>query len=105
MTANRADPLDDISDFTPVKPQRPKPPMAAVRKVTADNGFTGSRTPPASPPRTVQRRHRTGRNVQLNLKVTATTLARFTALADRKNWLFAETLERALDALEKRGEG
>ena len=46
-----------------------------------------------------QRRHRTGRNAQLNFKVTPETLAQFTAIADLEKWLLAETLEHALDAL------
>ena len=46
-----------------------------------------------------QSRHRTGRNAQLNFKVTPETLAQFTAIADREKWLLAETLEHALDAL------
>ncbi len=48
-----------------------------------------------------RRRRRTGRNALLNLKVRPETLARFTAIADREGWLLAETLEHALDALEK----
>ena len=97
--ADRADPLGDISDFAPALPAKPKAPVAAVRKVSEANGFTARHAPAmARPP---QRRHRTGRNAQLNLKVTPETLAQFTAIADRENWLLAETLEHALDALEK----
>jgi hypothetical protein len=46
-----------------------------------------------------QRRHRFGRNAQLNFKVTQETLAQFAAIADREKWLLAETLEHALDGL------
>lgn len=92
VMTNRADPLGDISDFAPAPP-RPKPPVATVRKVAAANGFTPSR--PA--PRLQQRRYRTGRNIQLNLKVTAATMAKFTALADREGWSLAETLEQLLE--------
>jgi len=59
--------------------------------------FTASRVPAVMRP--PQRRHRTGRNAQLNFKVTPETLAQFTAIADREKWLLAETLEHALDAL------
>jgi len=96
---DRADPLGDISDFAPAIPTKPKAPVSAVRKVAEANGFTASRAPPSTRP--PQRRHRTGRNAQLNLKVTPETLAQFTAIADRENWLLAETLEHALDALER----
>jgi hypothetical protein len=95
---DRADPLGDISDFAPAIPAKPKAPVAMVRKVSEANGFTARRAPAATRPS--QRRHRTGRNAQLNLKVTPETLARFTAIADREKWLLAETLEHAIDALE-----
>jgi hypothetical protein len=96
---NRADPLGDISDFAPATPPKLKAPVSAVRKVAEANGFTASRAPAVMRP--LQRRRRTGRNVQLNLKVTPETLAQFTTIADREKWLLAETLEHALDALEK----
>jgi hypothetical protein len=99
---DRADPLGDISDFDVVPAKRTAPP-AMVRKVSEANGFTASRAPVKA--RQEQRRHRTGRNAQLNLKVRPETLARFTAIADREGWLLSETLERALDALELKGKG
>jgi hypothetical protein len=40
--------------------------------------FTASRVPAVMRP--PQRRHRTGRNAQLNFKVTPETLAQFTAI-------------------------
>jgi hypothetical protein len=48
-------------------------------------------------PAAAQRRHRFGRNAQLNF--TQETLAQFAAIADREKWLLAETLEHALDGL------
>jgi hypothetical protein len=97
--SDRADPLDDISDFAPAVPAKPKAPPAMVRRVSEANGFTASRAPAVMRP--PQRRYRTGRNAQLNLKVRPETLAQFTAIADREGWLLAETLEHALEALEK----
>jgi hypothetical protein len=47
------------------------------------------------------RQRRTGRNVQLNIKATAEVVERFVALSDRRRWALGETLEYALDALEK----
>jgi len=44
--------------------------------------FTASRVPGMMRP--PQRRHRTGRNAQLNFKVTPETLAQFAAIADRE---------------------
>jgi hypothetical protein len=61
--------------------------------------FAASRVPAVMRP--PQWRHRTGRNAQLNFKVTPETLAQFTAIADREKWLLAETLKHALDALTR----
>jgi hypothetical protein len=57
--------------------------------------------PTAAKPANVQRRRRTGRNVQLNIKARPDVIERFTALADKNGWVFGELLEHALDALEK----
>jgi hypothetical protein len=43
----------------------------------------------------VVRRRRTGRNVQLNVKATAQTIERFTAIADEHGMVFGEFLEAA----------
>jgi hypothetical protein len=56
--------------------------------------------PASTPQRREQRRHRTGRNVQLSIKARRETVDRFNALADRYGWVMAETLDKALDALE-----
>lgn len=47
------------------------------------------------------RRHRTGRNVQLNLKVTAEVQANFYAIADKLDLPLGAVLEKALASLEK----
>jgi hypothetical protein len=47
------------------------------------------------------RRHRTGRNIQLNIKARAETIARFYAIADFNGWVLGETFERAIAALER----
>ena len=48
-----------------------------------------------------QRRRRTGRNAQLNLKAKPETIAAYCALADRMGWGLGETLERAVVLLER----
>ena len=55
---------------------------------------------PAKPPAvaTPRRGRRTGRNIQLNIKITAETLNRFYQLSDDNGWLLGETFEHALDA-------
>jgi hypothetical protein len=47
------------------------------------------------------RRHRTGRNIQLNIKARAETIDRFYAIADRHGWVLGETFERAISELER----
>jgi hypothetical protein len=108
--APRADPfadtLDDLSSFQPVPVKRPRPERETVRQVSEANNFP-SRAPAAAPKAKVveapkpARRRRTGRNVQFNIKATPETIERFTRIADTNGWVFGETLERALDALER----
>ncbi|SDR63388.1 hypothetical protein SAMN05519103_08561 [Rhizobiales bacterium GAS113] len=104
-TPSRADPFADdldLSAFQPAPPKKPKIEKAAIRKVSEANNFP-SRAPAAKPaePTKPIRRRRTGRNVQFNIKATSETIERFVRLADSNGWVFGETLERALDALEK----
>jgi hypothetical protein len=70
-------------------------------------GFLGTQVQqkevqPAVEPVTVrqQRRYRTGRNKQLNIKATDETVDRFYKLSDEGNITLGEVLERALTALE-----
>lgn len=79
----RADPFGDLSEFRP----KPKPILAAIRDASEAAGFP-SRAP---------RRWRTGRNVQLNLKVSARTAERFAALADEHQIPFGALLEQLLN--------
>lgn len=47
------------------------------------------------------RRRRTGRNAQFNLKARPDTIERFCAVADAKGWGLGETLEQAVELLER----
>ena len=58
----------DLSQFTPKKPVKAEP-SEIVRQVAEKVNFQ-SREPTTKPQRKPDRRRRTGRNVQLNLKVT-----------------------------------
>jgi hypothetical protein len=102
---NRADPFD-LSDFTATPAKKPPALVQkeAIRQVSEANNFP-SRDPERTKPAklAVQRRRRTGRNVQFNIKATPETIARFTSLADKHGLVFGELLDRALDALEKSG--
>jgi hypothetical protein len=57
----------DLSQFTPQKPSKPES-SDIVRELAERANFQNSA--PAKPQRKPDRRRRTGRNVQLNLKVT-----------------------------------
>ncbi|MBS1834564.1 MAG: stability/partitioning determinant [Acidobacteria bacterium] len=93
----------DLSSFT-TKKTSPAPPVEAVRTVSEAAQFV-SREPvvaaAAVPKKKKDRRHRTGRNEQLNIKVTAECLRLFYDLSDTHNWVQGETLERALAALQR----
>jgi hypothetical protein len=102
---NRVDPFAgdlDLSEFKPAPPKKPKIEAAVIREVSEANNFPSrAASKPQKIKTAVQRRRRTGRNVQFNIKATPETIARFTALADQNGWVFGEALDRALDALEK----
>jgi hypothetical protein len=113
MTKERADlgfsgSLDqfDPSEWKPAPPKRTPTPAdkAATIKAAAAAGFS-SREP--KPQETQQetgqqpRRRRTGRNAQLNLKARPETITAFCAIADRQGWGLGETLEKAVELLER----
>ena len=101
----RADPFEDLSDFQPTPAKKPAALVQkeAIRQVSEANNFP-SRAPERlkSAKPVVQRRRRTGRNVQFNIKATAETIARFTALADKRAIPFGELLDQLLDAVESK---
>jgi hypothetical protein len=102
--SDRADPLGDLdlSGFAPVPATKPKVKPEAIRLVSEANNFP-SRSPaaPPSPKPKHQRRRRTGRSVQFNIKTTPEAIERFVTISDRQGWVFGETLDHALDALEQ----
>lgn len=100
----------DVSGFAPRKRERAgEAPREAVRAVSEASSFPSRE--PASPQKSGSRkqdvtkreprRYRTGRNVQLNIKVRAETLDSFYGIADTQGWVLGETLEKAVSALEK----
>lgn len=126
-----ADALDDLdlSEFKPkpVKAANDRPSKAATAKAAEASGFKsreaktvqdetakpdrsiadgvlvgqGDTIAPKMPETIQQRRRRTGRNAQFNLKARPETIDAYCALADRMGWGLGETLERAVALLEK----
>ena len=94
----------DVSDFKPKTPANVVEHPATVEqvRVVSEAANFRSREPkpaPSNPIRREQRRHRTGRNVQLNIKARAGAIEAFYAIADREHWVLGETFERAIEAL------
>jgi hypothetical protein len=104
------------SDHTEARPDK-----QALRQMAEQKGFSAREAPnltearltvalpPASLPASapvaaqeplLQRRYRTGRNRQLNLKVSDDALRRFYALADAQNLVLGVVFEQAVHALE-----
>jgi len=107
-----ADPLDDFNpaDWKTTQPKssanRLKPEESA--KAAAAAGFTsrevklvpGDRTK-AETVAALQRRRRTGRNAQFNLKAKPETIEAYCKLADAQGWGLGETLEKAVELLQR----
>ncbi len=98
----------DVSGFEPKSiPDKFAPAKEEVRAVAEAANFRSREakplkaTKPAEGPPRLQRRYRTGRNIQLNLKASRETLDVFYAISDANGWVLGETLERAVEALQK----
>ena len=89
----------DVSDFAPA----PAVKGAAQEQVKAiaEPAAFHSRDPASPSARREPRRHRTGRNVQLNLKVRQEDADAFYALADEHGWVLGEAFQKAIEALQK----
>ena len=93
----------DLSGFEPKPPVRPE----QVRGVAEQAGFRSREvpartpTPLEEPERREPRRYRTGRNIQLNLKVRREAVDAFYKIADERGWVLGEAFERAVAALEQ----
>lgn len=98
---------DDLSDFAP----KPRTPAAArpeeVRALAEGTAFRSRNpeavapVPPAPPVRREPRRYRTGRNVQLNLKVRQEAADAFYRLADQTGLVLGEVFEQAVEAFAR----
>jgi hypothetical protein len=102
----------DVSGFAPKLPSAPVIQPEQVRAISEAAQFRSRDPKPAAmpmpvameaaaPARREPRRHRTGRNVQLNIKARATAIETFYALADAQGWVLGEAFERAVAALAR----
>jgi hypothetical protein len=109
MSTNRANPFADI-DSLPAFGTKSKAPTSVPREQTerieqiAEANNFPSRQPartPAARTAAKQRRYKTGRNQQINIKATSQVIERLYKMADAKRVPLGELLEQALAALEK----
>ena len=104
----------DLTGFTPGQggQRKPKPPKEKVRAVTEAARFPSreGRAPAAEAlsqpvvPEPIKRKphyHKTGRTAQLNCRVMPAHFDKVYAMADQQGWKIGETVERAIDALER----
>lgn len=101
----------DLSEFAPRQAPVPRQPPAETSRAAEAAGFRSreARTEPGAPVAAAgqggavpQRRRRTGRSAQFNLKARPETIAAYCALADRMGWGLGETLEKAVELLSER---
>jgi hypothetical protein len=99
----------DVSGFAPKAGADRSAPAPDQVKAVAEAARFRSREPAAPPPpATVKRqprRYRTGRNIQFNVKASQETVDAFYAISDREGWVLGETLEHALEALQRELQG
>jgi hypothetical protein len=95
----------DVSSFAPKTPTDTKaPPAEQVRAVTEAAHFRSREgaTPKIETQfKRANRRYRTGRNVQFNVKALKETVDTFYAITDAQGWVLGYTLQRAVDALQR----
>lgn len=112
MTSNRAkigfgEALGDLSSFSPSSPSKPiaRPEVAAAAGFISREPVAAEVLTSVSPPVKQQRRHRTGRNVQINIKAKQETLDRFYAAVDAMGCGVGEAFEVAVDLLKRKLSG
>lgn len=82
--------LDDFAPTSRPKPAAPPPEAAAAAGFRSREPMPGTEAPSKQ-----QRRHRTGRSSQINIKATPETIAAFQAWADSQGLSIAEAFEIA----------
>lgn len=96
-----ADDTLDLASFQPKRPARQN--EAAAKQAAAQRGFTSREVKkPVPEAKPQQRRYRTGRNAQFNVKAKPETIAEFCAVADANGWVLGEALEKAVELLKEK---
>lgn len=101
---SRVDPLANLSQFEPKASVERKPGQAddEIEKIATEHGFLSRQPAQATIPETrSQRRFKTGRNIQINIKGDQSTKDELYRLADKIDQPLGETLKRALAALDR----
>lgn len=106
---SRVNPFENLAEDFPVKSKNQTKKLVEnekerIDRIAEENNFPSrqaAKEVSAIAGKRQQRRHRTGRNQQLNIKATDQAIEKFYRLADKENVTLGELLERALDALEK----
>jgi hypothetical protein len=96
----------DVGSFAPKTAIDSKAPPAEQVRAVAEAAHFRSREPAAPKPETkskrVHRQHRTGRNVQFNVKAKQETVDAIYAVTEaHPGWVLGYTLERAIEALQR----
>ena len=97
---------DELEGFDPdawkpaPKPRAADPKPDETKKLAEASGFRSREGVPSAKPKP-QRRRRTGRNAQFNIKARPETIEAFCAIADRQGWGIGETLEHAVALLDR----
>ena len=100
--SQRVNPLDNLNDFTPRTPDpSARASVERLDQVSVENNFP-SRSARTSQRPSPDRRYRTGRNRQFNIKATDDTINRMTRLADQLREPMGAVFERAVAALEEK---
>ena len=101
---------EELENFDPAswapasKSRKSGAPAEQAASLAEAAGFR-SREPkmaPSPPEVRPQRRRRTGRNTQFNIKADPSVIERFIKVADDQGWVFGEALEHAVELLEQR---
>jgi len=95
----------DVSSFAPKTAIDPKAPRQDEVRAVSQAAQFPSREPSAPKPKPQPKRapriYRTGRNVQFNIKASSETVDAFYLITEKQNWVLGETLERAVEALQR----